>query len=59
MLDNRKYRSYTNPNEWHPFFAAMAHIVKQIYKKTGRLEKDSETYKQKYERTFAEKDELF
>jgi hypothetical protein len=28
MLDNKKYRSYTDSEEWQPFFAAMTKIVK-------------------------------
>lgn len=28
MLDNRKYRAYTDPQEWLPFFTAMSKIVK-------------------------------
>ena len=28
MLDNKKYRSYTDSEEWQHFFAAMTKIVK-------------------------------
>lgn len=58
ILDNRKYRSYTDPEEWLPFFQGMANIVKQISKKNDKIEKESKQLKQKYEQTFADKDEL-
>lgn len=58
MLDNKKYRSYTQPDEWQPFFTAMQRIAKQISKKESRLEKDLKDYKLKYERVQAEKDDL-
>ena len=51
MLDTRKYRSYTNPEEWKPFFTAMNLIVKQICKKQTRLEKESSSFKDKFEMT--------
>jgi hypothetical protein len=35
ILDNKKYRSYTNTEEWQPFFSAMAKLTKQICKKSA------------------------
>ena len=57
MTDNKKFRSYTHTEEWMPFFTAMSKIVKQICKKHSKLEKESESYKRKYDETFAEKEE--
>ena len=57
MLEGKKYKAYTSPEDWAQFFTAMGQIAKQISKKSSKLEKESGEYKQKYERAFAEKEE--
>jgi len=49
ILDNKKYRSYTEAEEWLPFFTSLANLAKQITKKSNRLDKESESYKHRYE----------
>lgn len=57
ILDNKRYRSYTQAEEWQPFFGSLAKLAKQITKKASGLEKESESYKRRYEEAFAEKEE--
>lgn len=57
MVDNQKFKLYTDQADWQKFFTAMKSIVDSICRKTGKLEEDLENTKWKYQGTYAEKEE--
>lgn len=47
MVESRKYKAYTNVEEWLPFFQAMQKILGKITTRTAKLELSSRENSQK------------
>jgi regulator of replication initiation timing len=41
LVDKRRYLSYTDPEEWEPFFKSMASIIQQIISKNDQLKTEA------------------
>jgi hypothetical protein len=47
LVDKRRYLSYTDPEEWEPFFKSMASIIHQIVSKNDQLRTEAKVLRER------------
>jgi flagellar motility protein MotE (MotC chaperone) len=47
LVGKRRYLSYTDPEEWEPFFQSMSSIIQQIISKSDRLQTEAKILRER------------